>query len=152
VTTPDVVVVERPDPGLRESIRRPLAEFNVRFAGGSVPEPIAIVLRDPTNDAVVGGLWAVSAYHWIYVDLLFVPENLRGRGLGSALMKKAEEIAAQRGCIGLRLDTLSFQAPRFYEKLGYREYGRLASLPNDRYERIYYFKMLSNGRAEEEDR
>jgi ribosomal protein S18 acetylase RimI-like enzyme len=56
-------------------------------------------------------------------------------------MKKAEEIAANRGCLGIRLDTFSFQAPGFYEKLGYRIFGRLANHPKG-HERIYYFKEL----------
>jgi GNAT superfamily N-acetyltransferase len=147
VTTPDIVVVERPDPALRETILRPLQDFNASIAGPSVVEPLAIFLRDSESEAIVGGLWAVAAYEWLYIDLLFVPEALRGRGLGSALVKKAEAIAAQRGYTGVRLDTLSFQAPRFYEKLGYREYGRLPPLTAKSYERIYYFKLLRENAA-----
>jgi GNAT superfamily N-acetyltransferase len=151
VTTHDIVLVERPDPGLRETILRPLVDYNASIAGATTVEPLAIVLRDPESDAIIGGLWAISAYDWLYIELLFVPEELRAQGIGSQLMKKAEEIAAQRGHIGVRLDSFSFQAPRFYEKLGYREYGRLANIPEG-HERIYYFKTLPENAAKGEAR
>ena len=70
---------------------------------------------------MIGGLWGRTVYDWLFVEHLFVPEHLRGRGLGTALMRKAEEVAIARDCIGVCLDTFDFNAPGFYRKLGYEE-------------------------------
>jgi GNAT superfamily N-acetyltransferase len=85
---------------------------------------LAILLR-ALDGAVRGGLWGVSYYDWLFVDLLFLPEDLRGRGLGRRVMRAAEEMAARLGCRGVWLDTFSFQAPLFYERLGYRVFATL---------------------------
>ena len=41
----------------------------------------------------------------------------------------AEAEARKRGVRNVFLDSFSFQAPKFYAKLGYREYGRLKEFP-----------------------
>ena len=45
------------------------------------------------------------------------------------MMTEAEEEARRRGCRAVVLYTISFQAPGFYEKRGYREFGRIACGP-----------------------
>ena len=137
-----IVVDEKPDPGLRDEILRPLIAFNESRIGKINVESLAICLKHPESDAVIGGLWGRSVANWLYVDLLVVPEGFRGRGIGTALMKKAEEIARQRGCTGLWLYTSTFQAPGFYEKLGYRPFGKLPDYPRG-HDNFYYMKLLS---------
>ena len=44
-------------------------------------------------------------------------------------MRTAEEVARERGCAGIWLDTFSFQARGFYEKLGYTVFGRIDDYP-----------------------
>ena len=78
---------------------------------------------------MVGGLWGRTAYEWLFVELLFVPESLRGRGVGAELMLRAEAEAIARGCHGAWLDTFAFQARRFYERLGYSCFGELNDYP-----------------------
>ncbi len=138
---PKLVVNEHPRQEHRDEIFRLLLDYNTSKVGPAVVEPLAITLQDPESDAIIGGLWGESYYDWLFINFLIVPDTFRKRGVGSALMKKAEEIAANRGCLGIRLDTFSFQAPAFYEKLGYRRYGRLVNHPKG-HDRIYYFKEL----------
>ena len=138
---PKLIVVEHPGHEHRDEIFRLLLDYNTSKIGPAVVEPLAIALQDPESDAIIGGLWGESYYDWLFINFLIVPDKFRKCGIGSALMKKAEEIAANRGCLGIRLDTFSFQAPGFYEKLGYRIYGRLVNHPKG-HERIYYFKEL----------
>lgn len=45
-------------------------------------------------------------------------ESGRGKDIGTRIMLAAEDEAIKRGCIGSTLDTFSFQALGFYEKLG----------------------------------
>jgi GNAT superfamily N-acetyltransferase len=142
VIEPKIIVDETPDPNLREAILRPLRDYNASKIGHVVIEPLAVFLRHPENDAIIGGLWGTSAAGWLHIELLYVPEEFRTRGFGSWLMKQAEEVAAKRGCVGVRLDTFSFQAPGFYEKLGYQRFGKLIVHPEG-HAQIYYFKNLT---------
>jgi GNAT superfamily N-acetyltransferase len=63
------------------------------------------------------------------IDRLVVAEAMRGTGLGRQTMSLAEDEAQRRGCRGAWLDTYSFQARRFYERLGYTVFGTLADYP-----------------------
>ncbi|MDT3397579.1 GNAT family N-acetyltransferase [Streptomyces sp. B1866] len=73
------------------------------------------------DGALAGGLIGHAWGHWLHVELLWVDERWRGSGLGSRLVARAEEIARDRlGCVHARVESWGFQAPAFYEKLGYR--------------------------------
>lgn len=114
--------------------RRPIGDamdaFNDRATGRGDPAlPLALAIRDPATEEIIGGLYAVSYYEWLFVELLIVPERHRGGGVGTRLMRQAEEVARQRGCVGVWLDTFSFQARGFYERLGYAVFGEIASYP-----------------------
>ena len=126
---------------MRDAILEPLREFNTSMVGEMRRQPLAIALRDPQNDAVIGGLWGHSVADWMFIDLLAVPETLRRRGIGASLMAQAEEIAIARGCVGLWLQTGTFQAPMFYEKLGYQCFGELPDYPRG-HRNFYYCKRL----------
>ena len=83
------------------------------------------------DGATIGGLWGSIALDWLQIELLFVPEEQRGKGLGSTLIQAAEDAASEKGCRGVWLDTFSFQAKGFYEKLGYRQFGEIEGHPVD---------------------
>ena len=141
MATPHIDVDENPDPGIRDAILRPLRAFNESRAGVFKPELLAITLRDPESGAITGGLWGSSGAGWLYVDLLVVPEDFRGQGIGTELLRQAADIARKRGCMGLFLSTGSFQAPRFYEKLGFTAFGTLPDYPPG-HATTYYMKRL----------
>jgi GNAT superfamily N-acetyltransferase len=141
VIQPKFVISEKPDADIREAILRPLLNYNVTKVGRTAAGSLAITLQHPDTGATIGGLWATSAYNWLFVELLFVPEEFSRRGIGSSLIRQAEQMAINRGLIGIRLDTMSFQAPGFYEKLGYHRFGTLENYPMG-HEHIYFFKML----------
>jgi len=123
------VVPDHPDRVDRDAILKLLHAFNDSKVGPSGYKELAILLRDPRSDETVGGLWGRSAYDWLFVELMFVPEKLRGMGLGRQLLQMAEEIGVQRGCMGIWLDTFSFQARCFYERHGYIVFGTLHDHP-----------------------
>ena len=74
---------------------------------------------------ILVGLAGETYCGWLFVRYLWVSDELRGRGVGRELMARAEARARELGCHSAWLDTFSFQAPGFYEKLGYEEFGRL---------------------------
>ena len=65
----------------------------------------------------------------MHLDILWVDEKYRKTGIGSRLLKAAEEVAVQRGCHSVHVDTMSWQAPEFYKKHGYRIIGELNDIP-----------------------
>jgi GNAT superfamily N-acetyltransferase len=81
--------------------------------------------------------------YWEYLEIrfLWVDEGHRTNGLASKLMAKAEREAASRGCKHTYLDTLGFQAPDFYKKLGYEEFGRLSGF-SGQHDRHFLRKTL----------
>ncbi len=65
----------------------------------------------------------------MFVEYLVVPDALRGNGTGTRMMQTAEQVARDRGCMGIWLDTFSFQARGFYEKLGFSVFGTISDYP-----------------------
>lgn len=82
------------------------------------------------GDKLIGGIsgW-IKASYWLYVDLLYVDGEYRGKDLATTLMKKAEEFAIKNNLIGITVETWSFQAKEFYEKQGYEIYGKIENSP-----------------------
>jgi GNAT superfamily N-acetyltransferase len=90
--------------------------------------PFAIFLRDEAR--IVAGLAGETYCGWLFVKYLWVSDGLRRRGVGRELMARAELCAREHGCHSAWLDTFSFQARGFYQKLGYEEFGRLDCPPD----------------------
>lgn len=91
-----------------------------RIKKGHKPmEPFAFFVRDE-NGKIVAGCNGNIGYDWIYVDQLWVAESLRDQGYGTKLMKAAEELGKQKGCVSAAVNTMDWEAPEFYKKLGYR--------------------------------
>ena len=103
------------------------------------PEEAAIEAWD--GDTWLGGLTARITQRWLFLHLLGVAPSARGRGVGARLMQAAEDHARAQGCLGVWLDTYSFQAPGFYARLGYEEVGRIPDYPPGQ-ARIFFAKRL----------
>jgi ribosomal protein S18 acetylase RimI-like enzyme len=125
-----ITVTDAPDDAALATISRLITQFNETGAGQpSNYQPLAIVVSEEETGETLGGLWAGTSFSHLHVHLLYLPESLRGTGLGRELMRKAEEEAIHRGCTGAWLDTFSFQALGFYERLGYTVFGVIDSYP-----------------------
>ncbi|MGY3369812.1 GNAT superfamily N-acetyltransferase [Bradyrhizobium sp. GM2.4] len=136
-------MTDTPEPGVRDAIAGRLIAFNNSRA--SQPEsyrPLVIILSDHGSGETVGGLWGATNFSFMHIDLLFVPDSLRGTGLGRRMMLQAEQEAIARGCRGAWLDTYSFQARAFYERLGYSSFGVLDDYPPGQH-RIFLQKSLT---------
>ncbi len=91
--------------------------------------PIDIFVRNSHN-AAVGGVVGQVFGGWLFVSLLWVDKSIRGKGYGTKLMHMAEEEATSMGCTDAHLDTYSFEARPFYEKLGYELFAKLDDYPS----------------------
>lgn len=103
--------------------------FNEAAVGPSGRRPLSVLVRDPETGAVRGGLTGRTDKKWLFIELFYLPEDLRGGGLGATLIARAEAEARARGCVGAWLDSYSFQAPEFYRKQGYTEFGHVPDNP-----------------------
>jgi GNAT superfamily N-acetyltransferase len=135
-----IEIKETPDEADRQAILAPLRAYNQAQAGLAEPEKIAFLIKDEEGKAQ-GGLYATIFGNWFFVELLVVPEFARGQGIGSKLMRMAEEFAHEKGCLGVWLDTFSFQAPDFYRGLGYTVFGEMKDYPPG-YSRFYLQKRF----------
>ena len=135
-----LVASDCPSPGTFEAIFRALDASSHAVIGPVQPRLLVIPICDDTG-AVAGGFWGCTVCQWLHVQMLFVPETLRGQGVGAALMAAAETEARGRGCLGAHVDALSFQAAPFYEKLGYTVFGVLDDFPPG-HRRIFFRKRL----------
>ncbi len=112
-------------PVLKEHINR----FNMATTGISDWHPITYTVNDERGD-LAGG---VDGWEWggtCYIDALWVREDHRSRGIGSALMEAVESEARRLGCHQLALETHSFQAPSFYERRGFQRVGEITGYPS----------------------
>jgi GNAT superfamily N-acetyltransferase len=117
-----------------------LEAFNERqWPGHQQWRPLGVFVRDGRE--VVAGLVGETYCGWLFVRYLWVSDSLRSHGVGRALMGEAEACARERGCHSAWLDTFSFQAPGFYQKLGYEEFGRLDHPPD--HQRHFLRKRLT---------
>ena len=123
-----IIQDEKPEDSAWGVIGRGVAAYNRDQAGDNQFQRVCYVLQD-TNGKVVGGVLAEVYWNWLYIDLLWVDEDLRRNGYGTSLMSRMEEEARQLGAKNAYLDTFSFQAPEFYENLGYQSFGELGDFP-----------------------
>lgn len=109
-------------------VRDALMRFNDERVGADGHTPLTFVEHDADGN-VIGGILGGTYWGWLYIDILWVQENYRGKGIGSKLLLTAEEEAIRRGCHHVHLDTMSWQAPDFYKKHGYEVIGILPDIP-----------------------
>jgi len=142
--SPKYEITESPPPEAFQKMWEPLLEFNEAAVGNATARTLAVLLKDPTTDEVIGGLWARSLWGSMYIDIMFVPKALRGIGIGTSLLQQAEQEAMRRGCREMWTDTYAFQARSFYEKLGFVVFGRLDG-PAPIFPRFFLKKALRPG-------
>lgn len=111
-----------------EFVRRALVQFNEAHVGEDGHTPLNLMEYDAEGN-VIGGLLGGTYWGWLYVDILWVDEPYRRQGIGSKLLTQAEGEAVRRGCHHVHVDTMSWQAPLFYQKHGYRVIGILPDIP-----------------------
>lgn len=136
-----IELLESPGEDARAAILKPLRAYNFSKAGDPKSETIALVVRDDSTDEILGGLYGSIFHGWFFIELLAVPEQTRGQSTGSRLMSMAEELAREKGCVGMWLDTFDFQAPVFYQKHGFTEFGELNDYPPG-HKRFFFQKRL----------
>ncbi len=132
------------DQGSPEDLRfleERINEFNFATTGIYDARLLVALLRDDSGRIYAG----LSGHTWggvAEVRLLWVDESRRHTGIGSQLLRAAEEEARSRGCNKIVLSTHSFQAPEFYRRHGYLVAGEFSDYPRG-HRSIFLEKTLS---------
>jgi GNAT superfamily N-acetyltransferase len=143
-------LTDSPPSGAFQKMWAPLLKFNEDAVGNARAHTLAILLKHPTTDELIGGFWGRSLWGSLFVDILFVPEALRGNGIGTSLLQQAEQEAMRRRCRDVWTETYAFQARPFYEKSGFTVFGRLDG-PAPIFPRFFLKKNLGDF-GQDEDR
>jgi GNAT superfamily N-acetyltransferase len=123
-----IVDVPHAPAALRQIVRDHLDAHNIAATGLTDYASVTLLLKD-SREEVRGGLLGAMWGRCLHIQILWVAESLRGRGHGRRLLEAAETLAAERGCLNAFLETFSFQAPLFYQKLGYEVFGEADDWP-----------------------
>ncbi len=129
IMNPKLELTDSDQPEVRKLLYGGLAAHNRHAVAAPDVRPVWVLLRNEDKGPVIGGLMGATAWSHLRIEALFVPELLRGTGAGSRIVALAEDEARRRGCVGAWLDTYSFQARGFYEKLGYAVLGQIDDYP-----------------------
>lgn len=138
---PQIDVTDAPGEDDLAAIGEGLTAFNAADIGPSGRRPLAVLIRREDGRAI-GGISGYTGWGWLFTQWLFVPENLRGRGMAGQLLEAAETEAVARGCHGAWIDTFNPQALRAYQRQGYAIFGELPDFPAGR-SRYFLQKRLS---------
>ena len=135
-----IVYVDKPGQAEWGTIGGGINSFNTQQAGDTKSQSLCFVLYSADQE-IVGGVIGSTYWDWLYIDLLWLKEELRGHGHGHRLLTCAEDEARKRGAKNAYLDTFSFQAPDFYKQHGYRVFGELQDFPVG-HQRYFFTKQL----------
>ena len=138
---PNVVLTSVRDARAEAVVAAGLADYNREHIGRADSQTLDVLVRDDSG-AIVGGILGHTSLRLFFLDLFYLPKELRRGGLGSRLIAQAEDEARRRGCSAAFVITVTFQAPAFYERHGYRRFGEI-SCPPDGATRIFLTKSLS---------
>ena len=117
-----------PKPSDMQTMVKGLTEYNAAQVGGETPSYLVATVRD-RDGVMLGGLLGATYLSWLQIQIVWLPENLRGFGHGRALMNLAEAEGKRRGCKNAFLETYSFQALDFYKTCGYTVFSKLENMP-----------------------
>lgn len=125
----DISITDSPSAESLDLIASGLDGFNLDAAGYADRRTLTVLVTDPEIGKVLGGLTGRTSLGMLFIDLFYLPAELRGHGLGSRVLAAAEDEARRRGCRSGLLYTISFQAPDFYVKQGWSVFGEIPCEP-----------------------
>lgn len=124
----------------KNNVNNRLYEYNLKYFPVDLRgryQEINLFLKDE-NSKVRGGILGEICWNWLEIHTFIIDEDIRKLGYGTKLLLEIEQIALEKNCDFIKVDTLSFQALDFYKKHGYQEFGVLDNVGRDY--KHYYLK------------
>ena len=125
-----IKVEDKPAPEDIQVLWHNLSEFNFARTGQG-GQSVSVFVRDDAGQTI-GGTHGWTAFGCLHIDVLWLKEDIRRKGLGRRVLEAAEGEAKGRGCKFAKLETFSFQAPEFYKKSGYIVFAELDKIAGGR--------------------
>ena len=142
IDSPDDAQCEAVNLLLRTHNQRANSEFwAARAQLENRPAPVHLFAFDGHGE-IIGGLFGSTQCAWLKIDIMAVTEESRGAGIGRALLEHAEALARERDCRYAYVDTMDYQAPGFYQKLGYTVTGTLDDWDSHGHSKHFLVKPL----------
>ncbi|MDF1520030.1 MAG: GNAT family N-acetyltransferase [Brevefilum sp.] len=82
-----IIIKYREEPAW-EVIGGGITEYNTKMAGDDQGKNLCFVLENPDGE-VLGGVIGMTYWNWLYISLMWLPEDLRGKGYGHKLLEMA---------------------------------------------------------------
>ena len=115
----ELVVTDTSDDQFRAVVAEGLDAHDEAKTGRRDYRPLSVLVTEPDTRRIVGGLVGYTHFGMLTIERFFVPESLRGKGLGSRVLALAEKEASERGCLYATAMMVSFWAPSFFMTRGY---------------------------------
>jgi len=130
-----------PSPKTLAAVQAGMRRYTESYVAWEEYADLTIVARGD-DGSVIGAALGKTGRGWLQVSVVWVDERFRRQRLGTRLVDAMEAEARRRGCRSAYLDTFSYQARPFYEKIGYEVFGTLEDYPLG-HQRFYMRKRLN---------
>src|SRR3989344_2262245 len=123
-----IITEGEPDPEDKKALVNGLLSHHAIKGHPRKSKTLSIFLKEQNNKPL-GGVIVTFLWNGMEINSLWIDESVRKQGWGRKLMQAVEDEAIKRGCKIAFTNTFPWQAPEFYEKLGYSLYGKLDGFP-----------------------
>ena len=133
--------IGKADSALDQRLSEALDKFNACATPDVLPAEELTVRMEEDGELIAGA----SGWTWgqaAGIGMIWVREDQRGTGIGAGLMAAFENEARARGCTHVFVTSFTFQAPGFYQRLGYAEIFRWESVPTPGRDDVHMRKEL----------
>ena len=103
--------------------------------------PLEYVAKNENDEEIGGVLAGIGYWNGLEINILWVKDEYRKKGIGTHILKYVEDVAKAKGATVAMLDTFDFQSVEFYLKNGYMPIGEIPNFPEG-HKRIYFSKRL----------
>jgi GNAT superfamily N-acetyltransferase len=137
----NIVMEAYPPHGWSDTVIRGVDQHNIAVTGLPDYYPVGFFVKRRGGE-IVGGLLGDIWGGWLHVGSLWVSDSIRHSGYARELMARAHQYALDKSCTHAFLQTGSYEARPFYEKLGYFVYAELQNHPTQPHTRYFLCKRL----------
>lgn len=116
-----------------------LEGYNSKFIDRTL-EHFKIVVHSG-NGEIIGGAFGHSKWGLLNLEIFWVKEEIRGKGVGTKVIEELKSVAKKLNCNGIELYTMSFQAEKFYLSLGFETVGKIDDCWSG-HNKIFMYKKL----------